>query len=209
MSTAKRVIGIVAVSLVGFGLLVWSAIGNHYVVDVTHSHHFRVDMPFDELRKIMVRTNAAREIMDAGKDSKLISKKWDNKNFDLGKISLRNPNWHINAVGELKIQFDDPYIGKAIAPFTQNVALTPNSIDSLVKLKKPTGRLIGYDVTTRMFPKKNESEVEQTFQMKIETPAPWFAHWYARMRVRRSARRILREQEKHILAAVREHRGQF
>lgn len=209
MKTSKRALGIVAIVVVGLVILIWSSIGSHYAADVTHHHNFKIDMPFDELRKIMVRSTACKEIMNAGKDSKLISQKWDNTNFNLGQISFSHPNWRVHAVGELEVEFTDPYIGTALAQFTQTVSIVPEKINSLIKLKQPTSRLLVYNVTTEMFSKEGKSEVQQTLQLKIETPAPWYARRYARARVRESTRRILRAMEEHILTAVKNHKGQY
>ena len=209
MKKSRKVIGIVALSVVGLIVLVVTSVGGRYTVDVTHEHNFKVDMPFDQLRKIMVRSTACREIMNAGENNKLISQKWNNKNFTLGKIDFAHPNWRVDAIGELKVEFTDAYIGTAIAEFDQTVAIVPEKIDSLVKLRQPKGRLLAYDVTTQMFAKEGRSEVHQTLQLKIETPAPWYARAYARARVRASARKILRAMERHILDAIKNHEGQY
>lgn len=206
---SRKIVGIAAVVLIGLVVLIWSSRGSHYAADVTHQHHFKIDMPFDELRKIMVRSSACREIMNAGKQNELISQKWNNTSFKLGQLSFTHPNWHVDAVGELKVKFTDPYIGTAVAQLTQTVAIVPEKINSLVKLKTPVDQLLVYDVTTEMFSKEGKSEVQQTLQLKIDTPAPWYARWYARSRVRASTRKILRAMEEHIVTAVKKHKGEY
>ncbi len=209
MKRSKKVVGIVTISVVGLVLLVLTSRGSHYAADVTHHHHFKIDMPFDELRKIMVRSSACREIMNAGKHNELLSQKWNNKSFHLGQLSFSNPDWKVDASGELKVRFTDPYIGTAIAQFTQTVAIVPENINSLVKLNEPVEELLIYNVTTEMGSKGKESEIRQTLQLKIDTPAPWYARWYARSRVRASTRKILRAMEDHIVTAVNKHKGQY
>ena len=187
----------------------WSSIGNHYEVDLSHSRTFTIDMPFVPLRKILVQTDAAKEIMNAGEHSKLISKTENNREGHVDNLLAPFQSWEGSEVNALIIQINDPYIGERKAAFTQHVSITPGSIHSLIKLDKPEGPLLGYTVNTKISGDGKISKFETTLEMKIDTPAPWFAHWYARMRVRSSLRRTLRAQEDNIKAAVEKHRGQF
>ena len=209
MKRSHKVISIVAVSLLGFGLFLWSAIGNHYVVAMSDSHSFTIDMPFVSLRKILVQTNASSEIINAGEHSKLISINTRNREGHINNILAPRKSWEGSEVRDLTLQISDPYIGTRTAPFTQHVSVTPGSIHSVIKLNQPEGPLLGYNVTTHIGGNANASQFNTTLEMKIDTPAPWFAHWFARSRVRSTMRRTLRAQEEEIRAAVEKHRGQF
>lgn len=209
MKRSHKVISIVAVSLLGFGLFLWSAIGNHYVVAMSDSHSFTIDMPFVSLRKILVQTDASSEIINAGEHSKLISIKTRNREAHLNNILAPRKSWEGSEVRDLTLEITDPYIGTRTAPFTQHVSVTPGSIHSVIKLNQPEGPLLGYNVTTHIGGNANASQFNTTLEMKIDTPAPWFAHWFARSRVRSTMRRTLRAQEEEIRAAVEKHRGQF
>ena len=209
MPKSTKIMGAAGIVVLVLGLLWVTSMGSRYAADVTESGSFKVDLPFEELRKIMVRSNACKEIINADPGSKLISQKWDNTDFHLGKIDFLHPHWQVNAEGQLKVEFTDEYIGTTVAELTQTVTIVPEKIESLIKLNQPQGRLLGYSVTTEMFSKDGKSEVKQTLQLKIETPAPWFARWYARSRVKSSAKRIIASMEKHILAAVKKHEGEF
>ena len=209
MKRSHKVISIVAVSLFGVGLFLWSAIGNHYVVEMSRSHSFTIDMPFVSLRKILVQTDASSEIINAGEHSKLISIKTRNREAHLNNILAPRKSWEGSEVRDLTLEITDPYIGTRTAPFTQHVSVTPGSIHSVIKLNQPEGPLLGYNVTTHIGGNANASQFNTTLEMKIDTPAPWFAHWFARSRVRSTMRRTLRAQEEEIRAAVEKHRGQF
>jgi hypothetical protein len=209
MKTSRRVIGIVALSVVGLGLLIWSAIGNHYQVDLSDSRTFTIEMPFVPLRKILVQTDAAKQIMNAGEHSKLISKTTLRQEGHIDDLLAPFQSWEGSQRNALMVQINDSYIGKRKAAFTQNVSVTPGSIHSVISLNKAEGPLLGYTVTTNISGDGNTSTFETALQMKIDTPAPWFAHWFARMRVRSAIRRTLRAQEAQIKAAVEKHRGQF
>ena len=209
MKRSHKVISIVAVSLLGFGLFLWSAIGNHYVVAMSDSHSFTIDMPFVSLRKILVQTNASSEIINAGEHSRLISVKTRNREAHLNNILAPRKSWEGSEVRDLTLEISDPYIGTRTAPFTQHVSVTPGTIDSVIKLASTEGPLLGYNVTTHIGGSGKASQFNTTLEMKIDTPAPWFARWFARMRVRSTMRRTLRAQEEEIRAAVEKHRGQF
>ena len=209
MKRSHKVISIVAVSLLGVGLFLWSAIGNHYVVAMSDSHSFTIDMPFVSLRKILVQTNASSEIINAGEHSRLISVKTRNREGHINNILAPRKSWEGSEVRDLTLEISDPYIGTRTAPFTQHVSITPGTIDSVIQLARNEGPLLGYNVTTHIGGNANASQFNTTLEMKIDTPAPWFAHWFARMRVRSTMRRTLRAQEEEIRAAVEKHRGQF
>jgi len=216
MKRSHKVAGIVAFSVLGFvvvfGLYVLIAakvVDHHYVVDLSHSHTFTIEMPFVPLRKILVQTNAAREIMNAGEHSKLISKTEVHREGHVNHILAPFQSWEGSEVNALSVQISDPYIGKRTAAFTQNVSVTPGSIHSVIKLNKPEGPLLGYTVTTNIGGEGKASKFETTLGMKIDTPSPWLTHWFARMRVRSTLRHTLRAQEEQIKAAVEKHRGQF
>ena len=200
---------IVAASALVVGTLIWTALGGHYVADVTVKRTFSIARPFTSLRKIMVRTDAAKQIMNAGANSTVISQEWDGHNFKLDRLSIRNPEWRIDATGNLKVRIQNHYLGSKIIDFSQNVTITPDQIDSIVNLKKPEGQLLGYKVTIEMSADGSTSLINQSLNLKIDTPAPWFAHWFARKRVRIAARKTLLAQEKHIKDAAEKHRGEF
>ena len=141
MKRSHKVISIVAVSLFGVGLFLWSAIGNHYVVAMSDSHSFTIDMPFVSLRKILVQTNASSEIINAGEHSKLISIKTRNREAHLNNILAPRKSWEGSEVRDLTLEITDPYIGTRNAPFTQHVSVTPGSIHSVIKLNQPEGPL--------------------------------------------------------------------
>ena len=202
-------LGIVGASLLVLGLILWSILDNHYVADVTVNRSFTVDIPFESFRKIMVRTDAARDIMNAGEESSLVSQHWNGHSFHLDRISLTNPDWDIEANGTLKVRINNHYLGSQVARFNQQVTIKPNLIYSVVSLEKPQGKLLGYKVTLNMSGENGKSQITQSLNLKILTPAPWFAHWFARIRVRISARQTLRAQEKHIQEAIAKHRGQY
>ncbi len=212
MKRWHKIVAIVALALLAVGLFIYSAVGNHYVVEMSRSHSFTIDMPFVPLRKILVQTNASREIINAGEHSKLLSIETRNREGHLNNILAPRKSWEGSEVRTLTLEIDDPYIGTRTAPFTQHVSVTPGSIHSVIQLDRTEGPLLGYTVTTHIGGNGNGgngSKFDTTLEMKIDTPAPWFAHWLARSRVRSTMRRTLRAQEEQIKAAVKKHGGQF
>ena len=184
-------------------MLATKVFGHRYVVDLSLSRSFTIEMPFVPLRKILVQTNASSEIINAGEHSKLISIKTRNREAHLNNILAPRKSWEGSEVRDLSLEITDPYIGTRNAPFTQHVSVTPGSIHSVIKLNQPEGPLLGYTVTTSIGGDGKASKFETTLEMKIDTPSPWLTHWFARMRVRSTIRRTLRAQEAQIEAAVR------
>ena len=210
MKRSHKVISIVAVSLLGVGLFLWSAIDNHYVVAMSDSHSFTIDMPFVSLRKILVQTNASSEIINAGEHSKLISINTRNREGHINNILAPRKSWEGSEVRDLTAADHRSLYRHPHRPLHPTRLGHPgHAFDSVIKLNQPEGPLLGYNVTTHIGGNANASQFNTTLEMKIDTPAPWFAHWFARSRVRSTMRRTLRAQEEEIRAAVEKHRGQF
>ena len=216
MKRWQKIVGIVAISLFGAALLFilyWllaTKVFNHRsVVDLTRSRSFTLDMPFVPLRKILVNTDAAKDIINAGEHSTLISKTTNSREGHLNNILAPLQSWEGSEVNALMLRITDPYIGTRDAAFTQHVSVTPGSIHSVIELDKPEGPLLFYKITTQISGDGSGSKFETTLEMKFDTPAPWLTHWYARMQVRRAMRRTLRAQETQIKGAVEKHRGEF
>ena len=184
---------------------------------------FTIDANFTDVRKILVRTDGAKQIITMAGDSEFIDQNWSAVGVDLDteksgdapaavgaatapadpgpllKLML-NPQWKLELHGTLRVRSRDDYIGRPEVELKQDVEIQPDFLHSQVDLEKPTARLKGYKMTTRFGRDAADkvTEVKLALTQQILTDAPWFAHGIADRRVRASAAKALENQERAI-----------
>ncbi|QEG35195.1 hypothetical protein [Bythopirellula goksoeyrii] len=183
-----------------------------YTTEQTVERSFVIDEDFTKVRKIMVRTNATKEIMTMGGTSEFVEQKWDEGTVDTGSehigeallktVLSADPNWKLQLNGILKVRTLDDYIGRQVVTLHQDVEITPNEIDSVSKLEKGSERLKGYELTTILKREEDHTRVDLTLMQKIKTNAPWFAHGIADRRVKASAAKALEKQEQATIQLI-------
>ncbi len=192
-----------------------------YPTEQTAQRSFVIEEDFTKVRKIMVRTNAAKEIVTMGGGSEFVEQQWDDGSAiaageDVGKKLLRNllsgdPDWQLQLHGTLKVRTLDPYIsnnenGKNEVTLEQDVEIVPDHLQSDTKLVEGSGRLLDYAMTTRLEREDDHTRVTLKLTQEINTDAPWFAHGIADRRVRASAERTLANQEDAMRRLIEENR---
>jgi len=194
--------------------LIWRG---EYPTEQTAERSFVIEEDFTKVRKIMVRTNAAKEIITMGGGSEFVEQKWRDGSVDPGakKIGvgglLRNliggdPDWELKLQGTLKVRTLDPYIGENVVTLEQDVEIVPDHLQSDTHLVEGSGRLLGYAMSTRLERKDDHTRVHLKLTQEINTDAPWFAHGIADRRVRASAERTLGNQETAMRELIAENR---
>lgn len=205
----KKLLLVVAALLV-VGVVAGFFVRGEYVTEQTAERTFTIAEDFTKVRKIMVRNNAAKEIVTMGGDSEFIDQKWEGGDVDLGEKKVGEGklldmlagggDWQIDLTGELQVRTTDEYIGKNEIKLQQVVKIVPDEIDSQVRLKKPGEKLLDYQMSTNLGRDEKQTKVTLMLTQKIKTEAPWWAHSVADRRVKASAAKTLENQE----AAMRE-----
>jgi len=198
--------------------LIWRG---EYPTEQMAQRSFVIDEDFTKVRKIMVRTDAAKEIVTMGGGSEFVEQQWedisaDAAGKDVGKKLLRNllssnPDWQLQLHGTLKVRTLDPYIsnnenGKNEVTLEQDVEIMPDHLQSDTKLVEGSGRLLDYAMSTRLEREEEHTRVTLKLTQEINTDAPWFAHGIADRRVRASAERTLANQEDAMRRLIEENR---
>lgn len=193
------ILGLAAVAVAG-GLL----FRGEYATTQSAQRQFRIDDNFTPVRKVLVRTDAAKQIVTMGGGSEFVSQDWQTIGGDLEPARLLESNWRIELHGVLRVRTKDDYIGEHVIDLDQHVVITPDSLVSEVHLKEPTERLKKYDMTTsfKRDPQGGATVVDLALTQEILTHAPWFAHGIADRRVRASVERTLENQETAIRKVI-------
>ena len=184
-----------------------------YPTTQTARRSFTIDEDFTTVRKILVRTNGAKQIVTMGGDSEFVDQKWSDAGVELGELKLLDPKWKLELHGTLRVRTKDEYVGQQVVSLAQDVVIEPDFLDSKTKLTEPSERLKDYAMTTRFervptTPEtdKPTSKIDLSLTQEILTSAPWWAHRIADRRVRASAERTLANQEAAIRKLIAENK---
>jgi hypothetical protein len=207
----RRLLAIAVGSLLVVGLLVIAGlmIRGEYPTTQTVERSFVIDEDFTKVRKILVRTDAAKQIVTMTGDSEFIDQQWNTIGAGLEGERLLDLKWQLGLEGTLQVRTQDPYIGEQDITLRQTVHIDPDQILSDVTLTKPSQRLLQYAMITHFQRQKDgRTLVRQQLTQEILTDAPWFAHGIADRRVYASAEHALENQETAIRQIVAENRDQ-
>jgi hypothetical protein len=209
-------LGVFAVLVAAFAAS-WVLTGE-YTTEQTAERSFVIDEDFTKVRKIMVRTNAAKQIITMGGTSEFVEQKWEEASIQspkgtvaealLSAVLSPDPGWKLELVGELKVRTLDDYVGKEVVELKQTVEITPDLINSVSDLVKGSERLLGYKMITRQEREGDHTRITLTLTQKIKTHAPWFAHGIADRRVYESAMNSVKRQEAAMIKLIDENKDQ-
>lgn len=195
----------------------WVATGE-YDSRQTVERSFVVDHDFTKVRKIMVRTNAAKEIITMGGTSEFVAQQWSGGSLStesdsIGEALLKSvfspdPGWRINLEGILQVRTLDEYVGREVVTLQQNVVIDPDFINSTTKLIEGSPRLLDYEMTTRLEREGDHTRITLRLTQQIRTHAPWFAHRIADRRVAASAENSLMRQEAAMIKLIDDNKDQ-
>jgi len=207
------IVGILVALIVAF-VASW-ALSGEYESEQTVERSFVVHEDFTKVRKIMVRTNAAKKIITMGGTSEFVEQRWNEGNVatnsnNFGEAVLKtvfssDPDWQLDLQGTLKVRTLDEYIGQEVVTLEQDVTIDPNAIVSKSNLIEGSERLLGYAMTTSLRREEEHTRIDLQLTQKIKTHAPWFAHGIADRRVRASASRALEKQEEAMKQLIEEN----
>ncbi len=208
---SRWLLAIAVCSLLVVGVLVIAGVTmrGEYPTTQTVERSFVIDEDFTKVRKILVRTDAAKQIVTMTGDSEFIDQQWNTIGAGLEGERLLDLKWQLGLEGTLQVRTKDPYVGEQEITLRQTVHIDPDQILSDVTLTKPSLRLRQYAMVTH-FQRQADGKtlVHQQLTQEILTDAPWFAHGIADRRVYASAEQALENQEAAIRQIVAENRDQ-
>ena len=210
----KKTLIIAAAVAVPVALLVFVPLP--YEASARVENEYRIEEPFPRVRKIMVRTNAVKDVVGMSK-SEFIDQEWDALSFDIGQL-LRDPEWEIAGKGRLKVLTKDPYVGEHLITLLQDVQVRQGTIEVVTALETPTDRLREYRVESHfgsalsaesgsgLAGPQDATLVRSSLLLTIATRTPLVWRSVALRRVHDAARESLAAQETAIQKVVAENR---
>jgi hypothetical protein len=184
-------------------------VGGQYPSRQTVTRAFTLDEDFTNVRKILVRNDAAKQIVTMGGNSEYIEDDMESIGLETGRIldQVLNPDWRLHVNGTLWVRTKDPYVGEHKIALAQDIEITTDFLHSDTHLKEPAERLKQYDMKTYFDRDKETDKTRISLELtqEILTHAPWFAHRIADRRVRASAEKTLENQEAAIRKLIAEN----
>ena len=196
-------------ALLGAGLLLAAGVcavviglifRGEYETEQAATREFVIKEDFTSVRKILVRKNAAQQLVTMGGGSEFIAQKWSGGDMSVDSRQLLDPQWRLQLHGVLEVRTKDDYVGQQEIALEQDVNIEQDFLHSEVKLNKPAQRLRDYRMTTHFArdAAAGGSRVRLELAERILTDAPWFAHGIADRRVKASVEKTLANQEAAI-----------
>lgn len=192
--------------------LIWRG---EYPTEQSAERTFVIEHDFTKVRKIMVRTEASKEIITMGGGSEFVEQQWEGGSANAGgedfgekllNLVVGDPDWQLKLSGSLKVRTLDDYIGKHVITLQQEVEITPDKINSEANLVQGSDRLLGYAMVTRLEREADHTLVTLRLEQEINTDAPWFAHAIADHRVLASIECTLKKQEIAMRELIEKHK---
>ena len=189
----KKLIVVLAV-LFGLGLCGWFFTTSDLTVESSAQHEFTIDERMPRVRKILVRTNAVKKIV-AMADATLLDQKWQNMDFEMGKLLDRD--WHVDGNGKLDIVVNNSYLGKIDLTLDQQVDIRPEQLESVSKLAKSSGSITQYDSKIELTPDSDgKAKFQTSLSLEVSTKANIFTRRLVEKNIRAAADSALKNQEK-------------
>lgn len=205
----KRVIIVIAATIVVAGLAAFLLLPQQEItVPSTAEHAFIIDVPMERVRKILVRTNAAKKIV-AMSGAELKGQKWLDMDFEMpGKILDRN--WHVDGEGKLEVLIKDDYIGDHRITLNQTVDITRQRLQVTNVLDRPADAVRNYDSSLTLTPSDSGNAAFQCqLTLEIRTTANGLLKAVVEDKIRSSALKSLQQQEQAIREIVESQAGKL
>ena len=205
----KPIIVLVSLAaLLGILLGTWFLTESELTVESSAQHEFTIDERMPRVRKILVRTNAAKKIV-AMANAELLDQKWLDMQFDLGE-KLRDRDWQVDGEGQLKVVLNNAYLGKVNLTLDQAVDIRRERMEVNSELGESSGAITKYDSNVELTPDENGQALFRTsLSLVITTKANFFTRSVVKKNIESAAADALESQEKAFREVVSDKDGEI
>lgn len=164
--------------------------------------NYTISEPFDRVRKIMVRNDALRYIVEH-QNAVVVNQKW--QSLDFGTVLS---GWQVTGSGEFSILTDDPEIGSSQLNFKQQVRITQKEFRCDTWLVSPVGNLKQMTTRLEMQGDAKLTRVKTTSEIVYQRRIPKRYVQVMSERVQRAVRRQLDSSRTAVLSLVGKYSGE-
>lgn len=164
---------------------------------------FYLDLPFEQVRRILVLTEATDDILTLGDTGDLKEYTWIERPSFLQLVSAVGSKLNLVAKATMKVQtVNEEYVGSHLITLNQNIDIRDDYLNSAIVLEKGTERLHGYQNITRFSRDGTRTKVETSVTLGILVTAPSLARGYACGRLRANAENKVASQVRAIRQVI-------
>ena len=206
----KPIIALVALAvLVGAVLAAWFLTESELTVESTAEHEFTINERMPRVRKILVRTNAAKKIV-AMADAELKDQKWLDMQFDLGGKIL-DRDWQVDGEGQLEVVVNNSYLGEINLVLDQNIDIRREQMKVVSKLgNNSSGAITKYDSSVELTPAENgQANFQTSLSLVVSTKANFFTRSIVQKNIEVAAKDALENQEQAFREVVEAQKGKL
>lgn len=202
MTRAQGILGVVIVGMFIAMLSFHVFIIKHASVG-RHSSTYQIDMEYEQVKKILTRTDALQEIVSS-QHGKLVDRKWDSLNLSTDRILK---GFDVNGEGHFTVVSEHPHVGRMTLHFRQRVAITKTSLRSETWLTHPCGHIKEISTYTEMVPDGTQTRVKNDVHLRYERRIPKNYVAYMDQQVSEACVRMTQNSQKVITDLVERYRG--
>lgn len=169
--------------------------------EASNSVSYVIDAEFEQVKKIMVRTDALEAIISHEQGS-LVDRKYNDVVLSSGSI---RQGFDIDAKSEFVVAKQDPDVGRLLLRFDQNVHLSKDGIMANTVLAEPVGYIKEVRTTMSMKPQGNQTSVTTAIYLRYERKVPKGMIEEVDRRVIEAAQRTLNNNKEAVLELVQKY----
>ncbi len=206
------------------GGLIFVAVGVFAIRAISSVNHaaqgqsqrtFVLDVDFTRFRKIMVRRNATKSIVEHG-GMKMIEQRMQGITLDVStderpvlNTLLGRANADVTAQQQIIVELTDSTLEADRVSMTQTAQIDPDMLNVATEANQPTGNLQEYESRLRAVPYGSQTEVtiEVDFTVRVDIPSIFVGR--ADAKVQAAAEQAMQTQEMAIRDLIEQQADEF
>jgi hypothetical protein len=177
----------------------------YHSAQIAVEHSFVIDNDFDDTRKILVRTDAAKRLIEAF-GVEVLEEKWDNVTFGVDKF--RPIEWDINLHGRLKVRVKEEYFDEILL-LQQDSHVERDLVVSKISLIEDAGLIKGYQNHIKFCRDGDKTKVCIRLYTKVGRRIPNLPYLREKIQneLEKASEETLKESEEAIRKLIKERSG--
>jgi hypothetical protein len=177
----------------------------HHTAEIAVERSFVLENNFDDTRKILVRTDASKRLIEAF-GAEILEEKWNNVTF--GVERFRPIKWDIILDGRLKVKIRQDYINEILL-LNQKSQVEPDQVTSKLSLIEEAGLIQGYENHIKFYRCDEGTKVQIRMFIKIGRRIPNWPPLKSRIQatLEEEAHKTLENSEEAIRKLIKERSG--
>ena len=205
--TKKTLLAIAVVAVIAILSASWFLTQKEITVESSATHEFTINEPMTRVRKILVRTNAAKKVV-AMSDGRLVDQELDDVDFKRGD-KLLDGKWKLDGDSKLNVEINDAWLGKVDLQIEQQADVQKEKLLVSNKMVESSGGITKYNSSMSLTPTSGggDAKFETSLSLEITTKANFFTKSAVERNIKAAAGKALETQEEAFRQIVKDKDG--